>query len=435
MAQNMTHKMKSVCVGRFIIDLPEESIVKFAPARIAGVNINVEPGYTDAKMKSEIELREQELSLQKNEYDQPSLEKKNNVDALNFKAVIMHYAREKPVTWFELGKRISGAEEGISLEAFGLYDNLLFYYRAEHLASPKNENNVLNLVRKTEARNSDSIPPQPGFCMENGLIHDPISPDDNESIAMFASLKGHPDIAIRLHMLVNDDRVEESLLARDARSRIKRLYPNRIKNLRRQHRALNGIEGDETANKYKEDNGTSAHALMWFSPGKARDVLAPQLSLELETGIGRPGEPVNSSLSDEAVLELWDNITKSIRLRPTSATGQAGTVTVKHQVALGELAATGRRCPQTGYWQCDASGQIEDDQRQFLNQGDLMPKAIVRGTPNLWQKLSGDLPLHRVSTVWKLVAYDAAAVGKSATDGSGLPRQAPTASDSDDAAT
>ena len=51
------------------------------------------------------------------------------------------------------------------------------------------------------------------------------------------------------------------------------------------------------------------------------------------TGIGRPGQPVNSSLSDDAVLELWDRITTSIRLRPTSAAPQ---------MPPGERVATGQ---------------------------------------------------------------------------------------------
>jgi hypothetical protein len=72
---------------------------------------------------------------------------------------------------------------------------------------------------------------------------------------------------------------------------------------------------------------------MWAGLGKLRDVLAPKVTLELETGIGRPGEPVNSSLSDAAVLERWDRVTSSIRLRPTSAepkTAQAET----HDIVL-----------------------------------------------------------------------------------------------------
>ena len=37
-----------------------------------------------------------------------------------------------------------------------------------------------------------------------------------------------------------------------------------------------------------------------------------------------------------------------------------------------------------------------------------MPRAVLRGAPSLWQKMSGSAPLHQVATVWKLIAYDAA---------------------------
>lgn len=51
-----------------------------------------------------------------------------------------------------------------------------------------------------------------------------------------------------------------------------------------------------------------------FAPARVAGVTIG-VTLELETGIGRPGEPVNSSLSDDAALVLWDKIAGSLRLR------------------------------------------------------------------------------------------------------------------------
>jgi hypothetical protein len=243
--------------------------------------------------------------------------------------------------------------------------------------------------------------------MENGFVHDPIPAEDNESITMFASLQGYPDVAIRLDTSVNIKRLQESLLERDAKNDVKLAHPNSVKTFRRQHRALNGIDGEEVLDKFKEANGTSAHMFMWAGLGKLRDVLAPKVTLELETGIGRPGEPVNSSLSDDAVLELWDRITTSIRLRPTSAAPKNAQADTAPQVPIGELVATGHACPQTGYWQCSELNGIEGARPQFFRQGEQMPHAVLRGVPNLWQKLSGNAPSHQVATVWTLVAYSA----------------------------
>jgi hypothetical protein len=404
-ARTLTQKMMMVCVGRFLIDLPEGAEVSFAPARVAGVTVAVQPGYTEARHTAELSRREQVLSQQKNEYDKTSLEKKIQAVAVNFNSTILYYGREKPFTEIQFGQKVVGTEEGISVEGSGLYNDLLYTFKARHLASPRFENNVLELVKKFEARSMDSIPSQPGFCTENGLIHDPIPASISESVTMFASLKGHPDVAIRLDTSVNVKRLQESLLERDAKNDVKLENRNSVKTFRRQHRVLNGIDGEEVLDKYKEANGTSAHIFMWAGMGKLKDVLAPKVTLELETGIGRPGQPVNSSLSDDAVLELWDRITTSIRLRPTSAAPKNAQANTPPQVPLGELVATGHACPQTGYWQCSELNGIEGARPQFFRQGEQMPHAVLRGAPNLWQKLSGNAPSHQVATVWTLVAY------------------------------
>jgi hypothetical protein len=404
-AKKMTQKMMTVCVGRFLIDLPEGAEVSFAPARVAGVTITVQPSYTEAKYTAKLGQREQELNQQRNEYDKPSLEKKIQVGTVNFQSTILYYGREKPLTEIQFGKKVLGTEEGISVEGSGLYNGTLYTFKAEHLASPRFENNVFELMKKFEARDANAIPSQPGFCMENGFVHDPIPAEDNESITMFASLQGHPDVAIRLDTSVNIKRLQESLLERDAKNDVKLAHPNSVKTFRRQRRVLNGIDGEEVLDKFKEANGTSAHMFMWAGLGKLRDVLAPKVTLELETGIGRPGEPVNSSLSDDAVLELWDRITTSIRLRPTSAAPKNAQADTAPRVPLGELVATGHACPQTGYWQCSELNGIEGARPQFFRQGEQMPHAVLRGTPNLWQKLSGNAPSHQVATVWTLVAY------------------------------
>jgi hypothetical protein len=113
-AKKMTQKMMTVCVGRFLIDLPEGAEVSFAPARVAGVTITVQPSYTEAKYTAKLGQREQELNQQRNEYDKPSLEKKIQVGTVNFQSTILYYGREKPLTEIQFGKKVLGTEEGIS---------------------------------------------------------------------------------------------------------------------------------------------------------------------------------------------------------------------------------------------------------------------------------------------------------------------------------
>jgi hypothetical protein len=402
MMQNRT----TVCVGRLLIDLPADAEVSFTGARLGSVDINVEPGYTPQKAAAVIAEREAALAGQLNEYERPSLERRVVADGINFQATLLYSGREKPVTRMLNGLSVTG-EEGITVEAFGIKDDLLYRFKGEGLSSPKYEQSVIELVKKFESRTASSIPPESGFCTENGIIHDPISPDKNETVTMFASLKGHPDIAIRLDTSVLD-KPQESLLARDAENDINTRFAANIKNLGKGPREVNGIPGEELLDRFKERNGTTGHMFMWESLGKPSDVLLPSITLELQTGKGRPGAPVNSSLSDEAVRQLWQAISSSLRIRPTTETKKVSREDIAPAVALGELAATGRTCPQTGYWQCGEPGLVEGGRGKLIRRGDMMPRAVLRGAPSLWQKMSGRAPLHQVATVWKLIAYDTA---------------------------
>jgi hypothetical protein len=403
-AQQMMQQTKTICVGRLMLDLPADAEVTFTDARVDGVTIGVEAGYDAQKAATAIAERVLALGGETNELGRPSLEKREVVDGVNLQATLLYSGREKAVTRMQNGQPVTG-DEGITVEAFALKDNLFYRFKGESLASPKYEQVVHDLVKNFASRTAGSMPAEPGFCTENGIIHSTTPPEPDERVAMFATLKGHPDIAIRLDTAVLE-KSQESLLARHAKNDTAIEFASSIKYLGKQARELNGIPGDEVLVRVKEANGTSAHSFMWESPGKGMDVLAPNITLELETGKGNPGNPVNSSLSDEAALQLWQAISTSLRLRPTSTVNKVGGTAHVPPVPLGELVATGKVCPQTGHWQCSEPGANGSVQREFIRQGELMPEAIVHGTATLWQKLTGNAPVYRVATVWTLVGYD-----------------------------
>jgi hypothetical protein len=407
MVNAMMQKRTTVCVGRLLIDLPFDAEVSFSGARLGGVDINVDSGYNPEKAAATIAEREASLAGQLNEYARPSLEKRAVVDAINFQSTLLYSDRKKPVTRMSNGRPVTSGEEGITIEAFGIKDDLFYRFKGERLSSPKYDENVLVLVKQFESLKAMSVPSEPGFCLENGIIHDPTMPHTNETVTMFAALKGHPDIAIRLDTSVLS-KLQESLLTRDAKNDINTRFAANIKNLGKGSRELNGLAGEELLDRFKEGNGTTGHVFMWESFGKPSDVLAPSITLELQTGRGRPGSPVNSSLSDEAVLQLWNAISSSLRIRPTSADKKVRSQSAAPRIPLGALVGTGQTCPQTGYWQCTEAGSAAAAQRQFVRQGDVMPQAVLPGAPSLWKKIRSGAPVHRVSTQWKLVAYDTA---------------------------
>ena len=398
--------MKTVCVGRFLIDIPEGSAIQFSAARISGVEISPWPDYSEAKLKGDVDARVEEIGEKKNEYDLPSLEKRLVADAVNFNASVLYYDRQKPLTMVSGGTKVIGTDDAISVEAFGLHGSTAYHFKGEHFTVPRFENNVLDIVKRFEAQQDNEIPSAAGFCVERGLVHEPIAPSDNESITLFAAVKGHPDIAIRLDTMVNTERLQEPLLARDAKNRVKLEHPSNFKSLQKRARSVNGIEGEELLDKVREQNGTNAHMFTWASMGKLNDVLAPKITLELQTGKGRPGEPVDASLSDSAVLELWERVSSSVRLRPSAPAKKAAALDPNPKAALGDLVTTGQICPQSGLWECSETGAVQDGRQQYIAAGQPMPYAVLIGAPSLMERLRREQPLHRTATVWKLVSHE-----------------------------
>jgi hypothetical protein len=333
-AKQMMQKTKTVCVGRLLVALPADAEVSFTNARLGAVTIGVERGYDSQKAAAAIAERETALAGETNELGKPSLEKRVIVNGINLQATLLYSGREKAVERMKNGQPVTG-DEGITVEAFGLKDDLFYRFRGEALASPKYEQVVHDLVKNFESRTADSVPAEPGFCTENGIIHGTTPPLPYENVTMFATLKGHPDVAIRLDTAVLK-KPQESLLARHAKNDTAIEFASSIKYLGKQARELNGIPGEEVLVRVKESNGTSAHSFMWESPGKGMDAFSPNIVLELETGKGNPGNPVSSSLSDEAALELWRVISTSLKFRPTSTANKVSNAVPAPAVQPGE---------------------------------------------------------------------------------------------------
>ncbi|MDO3620391.1 DUF3274 domain-containing protein [Ralstonia pseudosolanacearum] len=71
-------------------------------------------------------------------------------------------------------------------------------------------------------------------------------------------------------------------------------------------------------------------------------------------------------------------------------------------VASIEPVVTGYACPQTGWWQCNEAGAIASERRQFIREGQIMPKVAIAGQPSLWQRVKGERPTWSTATVWRL---------------------------------
>ena len=172
------------------------------------------------------------------------------------------------------------------------------------------------LLTRMRLREPDGIPGEPGFCIGRAIFVEPLPPHKTEHVVMHLGLPGHSDVRMALSSMPSAS-TERSLLERVAETDAQASADEtlRVTKLRAHKRNIHGIDGEEVLERVRELNFTTGYAFVWEAQGLQNDPLHPYLLLNMETGTNprSGGEPVKSSLHEEAALALWDSISSSIR--------------------------------------------------------------------------------------------------------------------------
>ena len=404
----MTQKMKTVCIGRFLIDLPEETHFELRRPRIDGLDIS-SADERDADFQVRLAQREAQLRATPDRLGgDRNLESVREVKTDNgVVGKIFVHGR----TLME-GTRNRGLEleryryEGVAIEAMVHGQGMSFDLTANDYDPDKIED-LPRLVAKLVPNPHNRIPAEPGFCVDRAWFRDPLTAGQGEEIMMSAQLPSHPDIEFLILLAAGNKPNKQSLLERSAAvdAKLSTFDKTHVSNLRASPRTIGGIRGDELVTRFSEKNDAVVYTFWWEVNGTADNVLIPHLSFTMETGKGGNG-PVPSSLSQDAALALWDKISSSIRLRPSEPPRPVAVL--PPPTPLGTYVWAGDRCPESGWWSCSAGGNgvgVLGGQRQYIKKGERMPQALLLPSQTLWEKLRGMQPSYesKTQTSWKLV--------------------------------
>jgi hypothetical protein len=421
--QAMFEKTKTVCFGRFMIDVPATATVAWGEADIP-LGVIVYPNGID-----EVKVLSQEF------IDKLKSEKAVNHDDAPMLLSVEDVAQPD-------GKIVTGYESFESID--GLKINGYFRLRNDGIVietRPLREDKdgtvalIKSIAQRLRQRGENDIPTEPGNCIEYAFLPDQPSPDKRppaDLIRIGFRLKEFPDTHLSIFVGPSNpyrsesnslewqlDRYEKRLKAQDPNHpRLKTKYFRRGK--RQIHEWVDGFEGLSRSPELADVH--SIHDFGMDFQGVPADPLKPYADIRMQTGVADNGAgATKASLTDEEAIAVWDKITSTIRVRPTSAAlaRTAGT-DPRPSLPLGELAATGRICPQTGWWEPDEPKEIEGGRRQHIKAGDRMPHVVSLGEPSIWQKLKRERPAYRAAAVWKLVAFGDAPVHAE------MPTPAPT---------
>jgi hypothetical protein len=302
----LTGEMKTVCVGRHLIDVPAQALVSFSGANIDGFSVNTVEE-SDTEFRDRIAGREGEIAARGPANDgSGGMVEAHDLRIPGLQGRTFIYGRNRSY-WFEAGRRVD--DEWVAVEvhahAKGLSVSL-----STRFADASTAASAEGLISGLQVRGNDEVPTKAGFCVERAVFIDPLPAHKSEHTVMHLDLPGHPELDLMFASIAGGTPgTSLSVRTAQAEAGMSPAVSLRIKKLRERRRSINSIEGEEVLVRAREFNGATSYGFSWDAPGTKDSLLQPYLSLELQT------KPVDTSLHEDALVTLWDSIASSIRLR------------------------------------------------------------------------------------------------------------------------
>jgi hypothetical protein len=424
--QSLFNKTKTVCFGRFMIDVPDSAAVAWGNAIVPYDVTIYHDGVDHVKGLAQKFIDELKSKRAINHDDAPLLLSINEI--------------KQPEGNIVVGYEDFEAINGLKINGYFKLNNDGVVINAKPMKDERDETitDIISIAQRLRQRTESETPTGPGNCIKYAFLTDKANPTKDdllEHIRIGFRLKEFSDAHLSIYVAPsNSDNPEgDSLEAQWKRIKEDPATPEEKKVLyntrffRESARQIHDWKtGYEVLTRSPDEAGSySHHEFQIKFTGVPDNPFKPYADIQFQTGVAdNAAGATKPSLTDEEAIAVWDKITSTIRVRPTSASqaGSAGTGAQPH-LPLGELAATGRTCPQTGWWEHDEPDNTGKGRRVHIKAGERMPHVVSSGAPSLWQKLKGEQPAQRTATMWKLVDYgDAPAQASSdiaAANGSG----------------
>ncbi|RYG88531.1 MAG: hypothetical protein EON59_04170 [Alphaproteobacteria bacterium] len=314
----LSGKMQTACIGRFLIDMPDEAQLDFGCARIDGFDIGAFKESTDeflarlGKREAEINAKPDRQGGNKN----VELVKEVKTRSGLVGKIFIHSRVVEEGTAGNGLEKERYRYEGIAVEAL-LHGDGVSIDAGSDFYFPDRLEDFYSVVTRLVPNPRNQAPDESGFCIDRAYIRDLLKTDRHEQISMFAKLPSHPDIDFLLMLAAGIKPDRDGLLKRGAAS--ERKFPIlerfRITRLRAEQRQIGGLSGEELVRRVIESNNARVYSFKWEVNGIEDDVLIPHLLFSMTTGKSNDG-PVPTSMSERTALGLWDKILSSIRVRP-----------------------------------------------------------------------------------------------------------------------
>ena len=303
------------CIGRYLIDLPEDFVFKGGLTMINDKQIETQRMYLPA-FEQRIRLREKELQELKpiHTINSPFLKKIYKLPA-GMNGVIFEYASSEiaPDAFRNLEGHVY--DNGV---AFKLIIDAVNADGERYAEERNNEpdvyyNNVdrkvhsmISFLGRLQGREADVIPKSKGLCIPNGIIEGTSDEKEEVSFSYQSSANSNVYVNIETNNFLQED---HSMLERssDISSVLSR---EKMRTIMKGYKKINGLEAEEWLTVGLGDDVLSGHNFILNINEKHGDYKSPFLRVNMMHG------PLpDQHLSEKEIHYLWQKIIETTRIR------------------------------------------------------------------------------------------------------------------------
>ena len=291
-------EMKTLCVGRFLLDVPAATAVQ--PGYVyARKKVETTTGVSAEAFRQRVAARIAALKAARHRSGESMSVSETRFDD---DAVLV-------TSWVSDSSRAGHRQELYMLDPAHSVQYLVSG-ETEAAKLPAAIENYRALRPRISYRDPNTIPTAAGFCIDSGFIAG--NRINSEEMTIGLRPRAYPGARMTLMSYVTG-KPDQPLLQRASD-----LPPEyaaaaaRMRNLRRGERDIGPIQGQEIL-AGAEEGGRGMYAFLWESQGRAESLQFPFLSLQLLTDDKAQAPAFRD---DAQALGLWDQVLGSLRLRP-----------------------------------------------------------------------------------------------------------------------
>jgi hypothetical protein len=321
----LTANLKTRCVGRYLVDMPEGMYVS-GYAKMQGIDIETKAMSRDAYQR-EIEKREAELKATKSALGYQFLYQDGEAWGKGTRYFIHLGSASDPsdtTRVIEAYKWDHGYRVKLKVTAWD-YDHSVFKEEqsVKQMAVKNNVREkkglVFGLLEKIRGRADDEIPTEPGLCFYGGFL--PAKAGSEEEVSTQYVLKGHDDINFAFET-TPDLRENTTLLQRtdspEVREQLKAADGVLI---RKGYVDLSTLQAEEWLIEGRRPGDGRGNSFSLVVNETTSSLSSPFLSMDLTTGgqVQIQDQYVKldkASLTTGEAVALWDAVSRTVRPRP-----------------------------------------------------------------------------------------------------------------------